>query len=84
MSQYRKKPVVIEAVRMSIYMSMPEWLDKAFDSGVVRFVPGECAVKIETLEGTMTAQQGDWIIQGVQGEIYPCKHDIFEAGYEPV
>ncbi len=38
---------------------------------------------IETLEGTMKASPGDWIITGVQGERYPCKPDIFEATYEP-
>jgi hypothetical protein len=38
---------------------------------------------IPTLEGLMLARQGDWIIRGVQGEIYPCKPDIFEATYEP-
>ena len=39
---------------------------------------------IHTLEGTMLANDGDWIIRGVAGEIYPCKPDIFEATYEPV
>ena len=39
---------------------------------------------IETLEGTMRANAGDWIIRGVKGELYPCKPDIFEATYEPV
>ena len=42
------------------------------------------AVDIETLEGTMHAEKGDWIITGVQGEKYPCKPDIFQATYEPV
>ena len=41
-------------------------------------------VAIETLEGTMVAELGDWIIRGVKGEIYPCKDDIFQATYEPV
>ena len=41
------------------------------------------AVDIETLEGTMRAEPGDWIITGVKGERYPCKPDIFEATYEP-
>lgn len=41
-------------------------------------------VKIKTLEGTMFAQPGDWIITGVKGERYPCKPDIFEATYEKV
>lgn len=38
---------------------------------------------IETLEGTMRADPGDWIITGVKGERYPCKPDIFEQTYEP-
>ena len=41
------------------------------------------AIRIDTLEGTMSALEGDWIIRGVQGEFYPCKPDIFEATYEP-
>jgi hypothetical protein len=41
-------------------------------------------IKIKTLEGTMAASVGDWIIRGIQGEFYPCKPDIFEATYEPV
>ena len=39
---------------------------------------------IPTLEGTMHADVGDWIITGVKGEQYPCKPDIFEQTYEPV
>ena len=39
---------------------------------------------IPTLEGVHEARIGDFIIQGVQGELYPCKPDIFEATYEPV
>lgn len=41
-------------------------------------------VLIPTLEGLMLAREHDWIIRGVQGELYPCKPDIFEATYEPV
>ncbi|MCW2785201.1 MAG: hypothetical protein JWP74_1718 [Marmoricola sp.] len=41
-------------------------------------------LRIATLEGTMRAEVGDWIICGVQGEFYPCKPDIFDATYEPV
>ncbi len=39
---------------------------------------------IETLEGTMTANAGDYVIMGVAGEVYPCKPEIFAATYEPV
>lgn len=38
---------------------------------------------IDTLEGTMRADLGDWIICGVKSEFYPCKPDVFEATYEP-
>jgi hypothetical protein len=42
------------------------------------------ALAIPTLEGLMVAHEGDWVIKGVQGELYPCKPDIFAATYEPV
>lgn len=54
----------------------------------VRTVPngtpqGRTYLEIETLEGVMEANVGDWIIKGIKGEFYPCKPDIFEATYEP-
>lgn len=44
----------------------------------------EKEMNIETLEGTMKASAGDWIIKGVHGELYPCKPDIFEKTYTPI
>jgi hypothetical protein len=44
---------------------------------------GVSSIEIKTLEGTMRASVGDWIIKGVKGEFYPCKPDIFAATYEP-
>ena len=41
-------------------------------------------VYIETLEGVMKADKGDWIIKGVKGELYPCKPDVFKMTYEKV
>ena len=41
-------------------------------------------IQIETLEGVMTCNDGDWIITGIKGEKYPCKNDIFQATYEKV
>ena len=41
-------------------------------------------VSIHTLEGTMTASIGDWIIKGVNGEFYPCKPEVFEKTYERI
>lgn len=77
--KFRKKPVVIEAVQfdgtlVSIeMMGIPEVSQEL----------GSNTCQIPTLEGVMTANPGDWIIQGVKGEFYPCKPDIFEATYEP-
>jgi hypothetical protein len=51
---------------------------------IVDAVRTDIEVKIETLEGTMTARPGDWIITGVNSERYPCKPDIFEKTYESV
>lgn len=93
MPKYRKKPVVIEAFRMGID-PRPDWFqDKVSsndiityadkkDEGPFNFRKTYCDIK--TLEGTMQGDYGDYIIKGVQGEIYPCKPDIFEATYEKV
>jgi hypothetical protein len=85
MSAYRKKPVVIEA-RQLLDDNAGEIALWCF--GTVRGGPRGGSrggsVLIGTLEGIMTAQPGDWVIEGVHGEFYPCKPDIFEATYEPV
>lgn len=80
--RYRKKPVVIESFRLG-FDECPRW---AYSSNKVEVLPigSEVRALIHTLEGTMKANHGDYIIQGVQGEIYPCKPDIFEATYEAV
>lgn len=83
MSQFRKKPVVIEAFQWKTGYDAPQWFLEARENGTT--VPdreGGCAIK--TLEGIMRADPGDWIIRGVKGEIYPCKPDIFAATYDPV
>lgn len=83
MGLYRKKPVVIEAFLWTGDVDQaedPVWIVEAIKTGKVIIV--EDILQIETLEGVMQAQKGDWIIKGVQGEIYPCKPDIFEQTYE--
>lgn len=90
MSRWRKKPVVIDAFLWTggpDQSEDPVWIVEAIKAGVVRFDETETpnvTLQIVTKEGTMTAQQGDWIIRGVQGELYPCKPDIFAATYEAV
>lgn len=95
MPKFRKKPVVIEAVRLeNNYTSIYNAVEFVFNIGMetsviganstVRQVQEAGGLDISTLEGTMKASFGDYIIQGVKGELYPCKPDIFEATYEPV
>ena len=48
----------------------------------IGYTPPTGQLFIPTLEGTMTANPGDWIIRGVRGEFYPCKPDIFKVTYE--
>jgi hypothetical protein len=78
---FRKKPVVINAVLWDGNLTTVERLGTY--SGTVSQDLGAKSLQIETLEGVMTAQVGDWIIRGVKGELYPCKPDIFAATYEP-
>jgi hypothetical protein len=83
--QYRKKPVVIEAWQFSTLTVRPDWLTDAVNRGDVYYQGGaEPYLTIETPEGVMRAHVNDWIIRGIQGELYPCKPDIFEASYEKV
>ena len=89
MQKYRKKPVEIDAVQlhMSNMESLIEQMRRdgyeveSFSQPPMRAISG---LKIKTLEGTMQANFGDWIIKGVQGEYYPCKPDIFEKTYDLV
>jgi len=80
MMKYRKKPVVVEAI---------EWTGnnvfemEEFASKKVEYTLDNCLL-IGTLEGVMKADIGDYIIKGIQGEIYPCKPDIFQETYEKV
>lgn len=91
MAKYRKKPVEVEAFRFYVD-NMPDWFfNNVTDRKIIlrncdykRFSINEAYCEIETLEGTMIAKGGDYIIQGVNGEIYPCKPDIFKKTYEKV
>lgn len=91
--RYRKKPVEIEAFRLTDDPDRiaPAWFTRAVEDGKVcidrSLVDGHMHVygcTIETLEGRMQARLGDYIIQGLRGELYPCKPDIFAKTYEKV
>lgn len=85
MKRYRKKPVVIEVVQWlgTNWDEVCEFLDVPKNGRGVPESGDQMLIKIDTLEGSMYARIGDYIIKGVKGEFYPCKPDIFAATYEP-
>ncbi|MCH5297800.1 MAG: hypothetical protein J1E85_09030 [Ruminococcus sp.] len=94
MSRYRKKPVVIEAFQYDGDFKtqdgkfyVPNWAVTALENGTMFFEDNNnlpCELYIRTLEGVHHVSIGDYIIQGVKGELYPCKPDIFNKTYEKI
>jgi hypothetical protein len=82
--QYRKKPVVIEAIQFLGFEENGEECELFLADSFESHQPSQDKILISTLEGDLTASRGDYLIRGVQGECYPCKPDIFKATYETV
>ena len=99
MAKYRKKPIEIEAIQYTkhnlkevlLFIGMIDNIDYIPECAETErrwqdFV-SDClhdGIDIKTLEGTMTAKFGDYIIKGINGEFYPCKPDIFDKTYDKV
>lgn len=90
-AMYRKKPITIQAMQFvgseDSAKQVADWMTEQGAPGIAAYDASSVAdpsltLRIETLEGTMKANAGDWIIRGVKGEFYPCKPEIFEATYE--
>jgi hypothetical protein len=88
---FRKRPVTVRAVlwdgsnindvlALAQGASLPD--DGVHVGAGIGHTPALGLLDIPTLEGVMQAQPGDWIIRGVEDELYPCKPSIFEASYE--
>jgi hypothetical protein len=80
----QKKPVVVEAMRFTdepggLASELVAWIEG--NRHIAFYDPKIAALNVVTLEGTMLAVVGDWIIKGVKGEFYPCKPDIFLDTY---
>lgn len=91
--KYRKKPVIIEAFQYDGDLMnsngeyyVPDWAIKALEDDTLELGSysdsSPCELFVNTLEGQMHVSVGDYIIQGVNGELYPCKPDIFKKTYE--
>lgn len=81
--KYKKKPVVIEAIQLtqSTMQESYKWIGSNVN---LSFATDGTYINIKTLEGTMAAHVGDYIVKGIEGEFYPCKASIFERSYEEV
>lgn len=89
MGQYRKKPVVIEAITFEEFVAYakettehPHWAINYKGHNISH--ENDACYLIPTLEGTFNLTPDDMLITGVKGEIYPCKKDVFNSTYEPV
>ena len=85
-NDYRKKPVVIKAIQWDGTEDLASKIASIDEfAGMLDYTSGEFdGFYIDTLEGRMKVSEGDFIIQGVKGEFYACKPDIFEMTYELV
>lgn len=87
MKEYRKKPVVIQAMHYDgtrkCAHDIMAWLGE-HGKLMIRHELGEHYLYIKTMEGEMHVSPGDYVIRGVQGEFYPCKPDIFKETYDEV
>jgi hypothetical protein len=90
--KYRKKPIAVEAMQVPEPPTQPmdfynwgqlgAWLGSGANWRLTSGVGSP--IEIETLEGKMTANIGDWIIRGIRGELYPVRRGVFEESYEEV
>ncbi len=93
MTKYRKKPIINEAFKFGID-PIPDWfMDGVTTTKVILYCPTDvpkdshyCDIKTLAgiMTGIMTGDYGDYIIKDDEGEIYPCKPDIFEKTYEKI
>jgi hypothetical protein len=99
MAKFKKKPVTIEAIQLQANHKSIKEVEEFIEGNPLRLETSTSHDKfddycsnmiskghrlINTLEGKMKANFGDWIIKGVNGEFYPCKPDVFEKTYELV
>lgn len=75
--KFVKKPIVVEAFQFCVD-DIPDW----FKAKYITFDNGDFTACIETLEGDMLFHGGDYVIKGVEGELYPCRKDIFEKNLQ--
>lgn len=86
---FRKRPIEVQAFQWvgQDRNDWPEWaaeVDHLEDICAVLIGCAAVGLKVWTTEGAIRASHGDWIIQGVRGELYPCKPDVFAETYDAI
>lgn len=74
MNEYVSKPVTIRAL---------QFLGDPYTHPAIKYDDIENQYYVQTLEGPLTIRSGDWLIEGTEGEFYPCKDSVFQRKYEP-
>lgn len=86
MAKFRKIPIIVEALQVEFPVDssedLPEWFHRGISEGKVKF--HNTGYNIQTLEGVMFAPNGNWIVQGITGELYSVEPNIFKQTFEPV
>ena len=91
MPKYMKLPVTIEAEKVNDllygfqhnFKLLPQWVIDAYNNLVINTITNDY-FNVRTLEGTVMATREDYLVKGIDGELYPCKIDIFEKTYKRV
>lgn len=84
--KYKKRPVIVNAFQVG-YEPFPEWAEEALMDGTLRINNDDIEnpyLIVKSLEGDMKAEFGCFIIKGIEGEVYPCRGDIFWKTYERI
>jgi hypothetical protein len=81
--KFRKKPIVIEAFQITDETFNGDHPNKDHIEGII-YDPKNKEVQIITPKDTMIGNIGDWIIRGVEQELYICPKTVFEKTYEAV
>lgn len=88
--KYRKNPLTIEASKLTreSYSDIVKWIGDSVEAvskwANESMLDFDHSIVIKTLEGSMCAYIGDYVIRGIAGEFYPCKSDIFEKSYSEI
>lgn len=83
MARFRQKPIEIEAWRVGSDEPKPDWLHEAWLNAIL-FGNGADYYDIRSRAVTLRAERGDWVVRGIDGELRPCKPDVFTASFKPI